>query len=339
MSAHYYKDSQRLQNAAKTTRNTDYIRIARNFGLKYPRAYADPALKEATETRTKLSKRKRGKLERNKRDPEYKMDMHAIFRNAREKNHFPTDWFHRDAQSLREKYKGNPKALQQIKAAFHQKQPLDQNKINQLIWKHNVDQLALRGSINAFDKTGKPPLGFALGPGGPVDYLEKVLKLGARTNGTLYHQGSKYKIGEFAAMYGSPEKMQMLFRYGLKSPLGSLLQYAIFARNNDIARMLLDRGANVNFADDESGGMTPLHLAVLRGNLDGARLLLQRGADASKLDHSKESPLDVALKSKTRDMVELLSEYIRKKARTSRHKASVRKSGVRFKIRSVRRRI
>ena len=56
----------------------------------------------------------------------------------------------------------------------------------------------------------------------------------------------------------------------------TLLHDAASSNNSDLARLLLDEGADINYAGN---GSPPLLVAVWHGYLDVARLLLQRGAD------------------------------------------------------------
>lgn len=49
----------------------------------------------------------------------------------------------------------------------------------------------------------------------------------------------------------------------------------------DAAAILIDRGADVDRADSNKGGLTPLHGAVLHGAPEAAQFLLQRGASAN----------------------------------------------------------
>ena len=57
------------------------------------------------------------------------------------------------------------------------------------------------------------------------------------------------------------------------TPLAS----ALATGQNEIARTLIDHGANVNAKGEND--VTPLHTAAARGNIDAATLLLEHGAD------------------------------------------------------------
>jgi ankyrin repeat protein len=52
----------------------------------------------------------------------------------------------------------------------------------------------------------------------------------------------------------------------------------------DVARLLIEKGAEVD-ARDEDGG-TPLHTAAEEGSLDVARLLIEHGANTDGIDLS-----------------------------------------------------
>jgi len=61
----------------------------------------------------------------------------------------------------------------------------------------------------------------------------------------------------------------------------------------DLARLLIDRGANVNCRGEEGG--TPLHEAAGNGNLDLAKLLIEHGANINAKDDHGKTPLTIAL--------------------------------------------
>jgi ankyrin repeat protein len=73
-------------------------------------------------------------------------------------------------------------------------------------------------------------------------------------------------------------------------PLGT----AAFVRSVPLARLLLDSGADVNGRGE--GGFTALHSAAQNGDGDLARLLLERGADKSLATDDGRLPADYGLR-------------------------------------------
>ena len=69
---------------------------------------------------------------------------------------------------------------------------------------------------------------------------------------------------------------------------------------------MLDNGAEVDRAN--KGGVTPLLIACQQGHLDVARLLLERGADVNRATE-KGTPLAIAQKKGHSSIVALLEEH------------------------------
>lgn len=97
----------------------------------------------------------------------------------------------------------------------------------------------------------------------------------------------------------------------------TVLFYAIETGCEDIVKILIDHGVNVNVerADDETNE-TPLHLAVEKDNIQITRLLLENGAkvDASyknykKFDTALFSALEIAAEHGNKDIVKLLCDF------------------------------
>jgi len=84
------------------------------------------------------------------------------------------------------------------------------------------------------------------------------------------------------------------------SPLAS----ALAAERNDIARTLIDHGADVNAKAEND--LTPLHTATARGNLDSAKLLLEHGADINAVTKDGKTPIAYAQERNHPEMVEFL---------------------------------
>jgi ankyrin repeat protein len=87
---------------------------------------------------------------------------------------------------------------------------------------------------------------------------------------------------------------------------GTPLHLAAFAGNLDVARVLLDAGAEVNALADNEFKNTPLQVSALTGQVDVARLLLARGADAKAKQAGGFTALHEAALSGNRKLLALL---------------------------------
>lgn len=70
------------------------------------------------------------------------------------------------------------------------------------------------------------------------------------------------------------------------------LHRAAYTNNVDIARILIQYGANVDARTEYE--WTPLHSAVKWSNAECAAFLLQHGADVNALSQGKQTPLHIA---------------------------------------------
>lgn len=93
----------------------------------------------------------------------------------------------------------------------------------------------------------------------------------------------------------------------MKSPEAKRL-LVMGARNGEITRFLVEKGADVNSGDPETGE-TPL-IAAVGSSLDNVRFLLSRGADPNATDHSGRSALWRAVVMQTNSgYITLLAEH------------------------------
>ena len=88
-------------------------------------------------------------------------------------------------------------------------------------------------------------------------------------------------------------------------PLG----LAIFFRHPEIARFLIDRGADVNEAAQNAQKVAPVHAAAAVEDRDTMRLLLERGADVNARQQMDYTPLHGAASRGDLEMAKLLLEH------------------------------
>lgn len=82
---------------------------------------------------------------------------------------------------------------------------------------------------------------------------------------------------------------------------------AVFLRDGDEVRRLLQRGADPDARDDER--CTPLMMATIEGDTEIVRTLLEAGADPNLADSDGWTALDVAIYRRTVDLIWLLLQY------------------------------
>jgi len=83
------------------------------------------------------------------------------------------------------------------------------------------------------------------------------------------------------------------------------LCYATVEGDIDTMANLMEANANVNFQDYV--GQTPLHLAAASGvNVEAAALLIQHGSNIDTVNKVSQTPLDVAIRSRNRQVEQLL---------------------------------
>jgi ankyrin repeat protein len=97
-------------------------------------------------------------------------------------------------------------------------------------------------------------------------------------------------------------------RIDMKSAVVRQLLTTAVRSNVEVTRLLLKRGADVNFRDPASGE-TPLTAAIYEGSLESATLLVVKGADVNLTDNSGRSPLALAATQDKSGFVTLLSQH------------------------------
>lgn len=119
---------------------------------------------------------------------------------------------------------------------------------------------------------------------------------------TLLHpvivMGEREIMSALLAKGADPEKRNMR---GLTA-----LQQAFFQKDAEAVRILLDAGASHAAVNPKDGGKTVLHYAAISGLVDEAKLLIEKGADVNALDSVKANPLNWAAWKGSLEMVKLM---------------------------------
>ena len=87
-----------------------------------------------------------------------------------------------------------------------------------------------------------------------------------------------------------------------------ILDTALSVDNYFLARRLINKGANVNAANNE--GYTPLMYAASSDQYLPVLLLLEKGADVNAVDKNNETPLQMADRSGEESICNLLRGWI-----------------------------
>ena len=87
----------------------------------------------------------------------------------------------------------------------------------------------------------------------------------------------------------------------------TVLMEAAVRGNQGVMRLLLEKGANVNMADQD--GWTALMGATVQGLVEPVKLLLENGADVSAKNHNGETALVMATGMKHAEIRDALLEH------------------------------
>lgn len=86
----------------------------------------------------------------------------------------------------------------------------------------------------------------------------------------------------------------------------SLLLWAFAYKNYDLAKKLIETGAEVNYVDPKTG-LTALHFAVADNIIPLIKLLIAHGANSNLADKKYNlTPFDLAIKGNNKEIINLL---------------------------------
>jgi ankyrin repeat protein len=162
----------------------------------------------------------------------------------------------------------------------------------------------------AFIATGVEPNIFEAAATGRVDRVRQLLK----QDPNLAHAWSPDGWTALHLNFNHLDVAKVLIDAGAdlnansKNALNATpLQGAAATNRIELARLYLLRGANVNCRSE--GGASPLHEAAGNGYLDFVRLLLENGANVNQKDDKGKTPLTIAIEEKQIEIAKLLREH------------------------------
>ena len=161
-----------------------------------------------------------------------------------------------------------------------------------------------KADVNSQDKLGKTPLHLLLEDNGRDndDILDLTRLLLEHNSDVDIRTTTKWTALHAAAFLGRLEIVRMLLDLdadpnaetkGSETPLGlvSRGRYNSQEHGASIARLLLERGADVNGNASTKDLVTPLHSAAFNGRLEIARILLEHGANPNAENEEREMAL------------------------------------------------
>ncbi len=143
----------------------------------------------------------------------------------------------------------------------------------------------------------------------PIEFA--LIKATGNDRDPVYAEGRQSELIEAAAR-NDIKQVEALLKMGVNPNAvidqwgDNALMHAVLHGNVDMARVLLEAGAN---PDLKGRGFTPLGMAALRGHGQIARLLLKSGADVDRKSSDGNTPLIAATIMHRTDVVRELLPY------------------------------
>jgi ankyrin repeat protein len=141
---------------------------------------------------------------------------------------------------------------------------------------------------------------------GDVDRLRELLD--ADPSSSTAYSADGFTALHFPAFFGGVECARVLVERGADVDAhgrgwmtGTPLNSAAAGRHADVARLLLDRGADPNAR--QGSGWTPVHSAAQNGDPDMVVLLLAHGADPAATNDDGATVLSMAEQSGNEDVI------------------------------------
>lgn len=147
------------------------------------------------------------------------------------------------------------------------------------------------------------------------DEVKNIIKAGVDVN-------KRFDFGEsrnitplyMAVLMGNADVAKILIDSGADANadfegLNLLFVAALNGGNKAVTELLIVNGLDVNAKYTRSGplnGITPLHIAATKGNIEVAESLIEHGADVNAKDNNGKTPLDCAISKEHIELAALI---------------------------------
>lgn len=132
---------------------------------------------------------------------------------------------------------------------------------------------------------------------GDTDEVAALLSMDSRLTRT--HDGDGWTPLHLAAHYGHADIVSIMLHNNAPVDIRSTntmantpLHAALAGRRNDVSKILIEAGADVNAR--QHGGWAPLHAAAANGDREMVELLIARGADRAAINDAGVSAAAIA---------------------------------------------
>lgn len=92
---------------------------------------------------------------------------------------------------------------------------------------------------------------------------------------------------------------------GLNTPINWLIYSKNDSNKSKNIKLLIDKGAKINIKD--SDGNTPLILATMNNDVSTVKILLKKGANKSLMNYQKKMAIDYARENENEELIDLLN--------------------------------
>ena len=156
--------------------------------------------------------------------------------------------------------------------------------------------IQMGANLDAKNDYGGTPLHYSAFYG-KVTVAEYLIQMGAQTESSCYNVGNTalHHAARFGFIEIAKTLLQNRANIEAKDVHGRTpLHVAVVLNQTDMAKFLIENGAQINAQCMGASGRNSLHLAVFRNDHEAVKYLVENGAQVDVRDNENKTPFDVA---------------------------------------------